>query len=183
MESVDPEKLNTEYSPRIHPYLAVIILSIATFMEFLDTTVANVAISRMAGDLSATAEEAGWVLSSYLIANAVALPVSGWLAMRFGRKRFYLTCLVIFIISSLFCGLSQNLETLIFFRVIQGFSGSGLPTSEQSLIADITPPDKLGRAFSMFGSIITLAAIIGNQRLFAGWQTASAKALDNAKEN
>ena len=161
MESLEPEKLNTEYSPRIHPYLAVIILSIATFMEFLDTTVANVAISRIAGDLSATAEETGWVLSSYLIANAVALPVSGWLAMRFGRKRFYLTCLVIFIISSLFCGLSQNLETLIFFRDIQGFSGSGLPTSEQSLIADITPPDKLGRAFSMFGSIITLAAIIG----------------------
>src|SRR5262245_40343824 len=117
---------------QINPILIIFILTIATFMEVLDTSIANVALPHIAGSLSAGQDEASWVLTSYLVANAIILPISGWLATFFGRKRFYMACVVMFVASSFLCGISTNLEMLIFFRIIQGLGGGGLAPSEQS---------------------------------------------------
>jgi MFS transporter, DHA2 family, multidrug resistance protein len=151
----NPEK------PPINPYISIIILTLATFMEVLDTTVANVALPRIAGDLSVSPDEAIWIIGSYLVANAAILPISGWLATYFGRKRYYMACVFIFTVSSVLCGFATSLESLVFFRIIQGLSGGGLAPSEQAIIADITPPDKLGRAFSIYGFGLAVAPVIG----------------------
>lgn len=157
-------------SPRlINPYVAIFILTIATFMEVLDTTIANVALPRISGDLSVAPDQASWVLGSYLVANAAILPISGWLATYFGRKRYYMFCVFLFVVSSFLCGLATNLETLIFFRIIQGLSGGGLAPSEQAIIADIIPPDKLGRAFSIYGFGLAVAPVVGPT--VGGWIT------------
>ena len=147
--------------PPLNPYLTILILTLATFMEVLDTTIANVALPRIAGDLSVSPNEVVWVLGSYLVANAAILPISGWLATYFGRKRYYMACVLLFTISSVLCGLSWNLESLIFFRILQGLSGGGLAPSEQAIIADITPQEKLGRAFSIYGFGLAVAPVIG----------------------
>ncbi len=152
---------NAAQKPLLNPYISILILTLATFMEVLDTTVANVALPRMAGDLGVATNEVIWVLGSYLVANAAILPISGWLATYFGRKNYYMACVLIFTISSVLCGLAWNLESLIFFRVIQGLSGGGLAPSEQAIIADITPPEKLGRAFSIYGFGLAVAPVIG----------------------
>lgn len=153
----------------INPYIAIVILTIATFMEVMDATVVNISLHHIASDLSSTPIETSWIIGAYLIANAMVLPISGWLAIYLGRKNYYQICVVLFTLSSLFCGLSNNLETLIFFRVIQGLSGSGLATSEQAMIADLFHPEKLGRAFSIYGFGIVTAAVIGPS--FGGWIT------------
>lgn len=150
-------------------YVSIVILTIATFMEVLDTTIANVAVPRIAGDLSVAPSDATWVLGSYLVANAAILPISGWLATRLGRKRYYMICVAGFVASSMMCGLSTNLTSLIFFRVLQGLSGGGLASSEQAMIADSVPPEKLGRAFSIYASCIFLAPVIGPT--VGGWIT------------
>lgn len=147
--------------PQINPYFVIAILTIATFMEVLDTTIANVAIPRIAADLSVPVADATWVLGSYLVANAAILPISGWLATRFGRKRYFMACVIVFIASSLMCGFATNLPMLVFFRIIQGLSGGGLAPSEQAIIADSVPSDKLGRAFSIYATCIFFAPIIG----------------------
>src|SRR6266849_438127 len=110
----------------INPWVIAVTVTLATFMEVLDTSIANVALPHIAGNLSAGQDESTWVLSSYLVANAVVLPISAWLATRYGRKRFYMTCVVLFGISSLMCGLAPNLGMLVLFRVIQGLGGGGL---------------------------------------------------------
>ncbi len=133
----------------------------ATFMEVLDTSIANVALPHIAGNLSAGTDESTWVLSSYLVANAVILPISAWLATRFGRKRFYMTCVVLFGVSSLLCGLAPSLSWLVFFRVIQGLGGGGLAPSEQAILADTFPPHKRGMAFAIYGMAVVLAPAIG----------------------
>src|SRR5262249_22154003 len=115
--------------PAINPVFIIVILTIATFMEVLDTAIANVALPHIAGSLSAGQDESSWVLTSYLVANAIILPISGWLATFFGRKRFYMACVVIFIVSSFLCGVATNLGMLIFFRIIQGLGGGGLAPS------------------------------------------------------
>lgn len=138
-------------------------------MEVVDMTIVNVALPRIASDLSSTPAEASWLIGSYLIANAMVLPISGWLAIYFGRKNYFQICLVIFTASSFFCGISTNLEMLIFFRVIQGLSGSGLATSEQAMITDMFPPEKLGRAFSIYAFGMVFATIIGPS--LGGWIT------------
>ncbi|HRH46122.1 MAG TPA: DHA2 family efflux MFS transporter permease subunit, partial [Pyrinomonadaceae bacterium] len=153
----------------IHPYISIIILTIATFMEVLDSTVVNVSLPRIASDLSSTPAETSWIIGSYLIANAMILPISGWLAIYFGRKNYYQMCVIIFTVSSFFCGISTNLGMLIFFRIIQGLSGSGLATSEQAMIADLVPPEKLGRAFSIYAFGIVSAPVIGPT--LGGWIT------------
>jgi DHA2 family multidrug resistance protein len=153
----------------INPYLAIGILTIATFMEVLDMTIVNVSLPRIASDLSSTPVESSWVIGSYLIANAMILPISGWLAIYFGRKKYYQICVIVFTVSSFCCGISTNLPMLIFFRVIQGLSGSGLATSEQAMIADLFPPEKLGRAFSIYAFGIMFAPVIGPT--LGGWIT------------
>lgn len=153
----------------INPYLSIVILTIATFMEVMDATVVNLSLPRIASDLSSTPIEASWIIGSYLIANAMILPISGWLAIYFGRKKYYQICVVVFTVSSFLCGISTNLGMLIFFRIIQGLSGSGLATSEQAMIADLFPPEKLGRAFSIYAFGLVMAPIIGPT--LGGWIT------------
>jgi DHA2 family multidrug resistance protein len=137
------------------------VVTLATFMEVLDTSIANVSLPHIAGNLSVTQDESTWVLTSYLVSNAVVLPVSGWFANRIGRKRFYMTCVALFSISSLLCGLAPSLGTLIFFRVIQGAGGGGLAPSEQAILADTFPPAKRGMAFAVYGMAVVLAPAIG----------------------
>src|ERR1041384_2445123 len=111
------------WRPAVNPWVIAMAVTIATFMEVLDTSIANVALPHIAGSLSAGQDEASWVLTSYLVANAMILPISGWLATFFGRKRFYMGCVFLFIVSSFLCGIATNLEMLIFFRILQGIGG------------------------------------------------------------
>ena len=148
-------------SERQSPYVAVFVLTLATFMSVLDSTVVNVSLPKMAGDLSSTPTEAIWILSSYIVATAAILPISGWLATYFGRKRYYMTCVLCFTVASVFCGLATSLDSLIFFRILQGLSAGGIAPSEQAIIADITPQDKLGRMFSIYGLGISIAPVLG----------------------
>src|SRR5579862_9631912 len=122
-----------------NPWIIAWILSIATFMEVLDTSIANVALRHIAGSLSASLDESTWVITSYLVANAVILPVSGWLSQVIGRKRFYMMSVALFALSSLLCGLAPNLQMLIAARIFQGIGGGGLAPSEQSMLADTFP--------------------------------------------
>lgn len=149
--------------------LIVIILTIASFMETLDTSIANVSLPNITGNLSAAPEEGGWIISSYLIANAVVIPISGWLATYFGRKRFYMTCVVIFVVASLLCGIAWSIESLVFFRLLQGLGGGSLVPLEQAFIADMVPPEKRGMAFSIYGLALVTAPIIGPT--VGGWIT------------
>ena len=135
-----------------NPWLIAVVVSMATFMEVLDTSIANVSLPHIAGSVSATPDEATWVLTSYLVSNAVILPISGWLATVIGRKRFYMTCVALFAISSLLCGLAPNLPLLIIFRVMQGIGGGGLAPSEQAILADTFPPQNAGWRSQSMGS-------------------------------
>src|ERR1700679_2474368 len=121
---------NTEWRPKFNPWIVALTVTLATFMEVLDTSIANVALPHIAGGLSASQDESTWVLTSYLVSNAVILPISGWLSSVFGRKRFYMTCVALFTISSFLCGLAPTLGMLVLFRVMQGLGGGGLATSE-----------------------------------------------------
>src|SRR5207302_8664587 len=123
-----------------NPWLIATVVSIATFMLVLDTSIANVALRHIAGSLAAGVDESTWVITTYLVANAVIIPVSGWLSNVVGRKRFYMICVAIFTAASLLCGLAQSLGMLIFFRILQGLGGGGMAPSEQSILADTFPP-------------------------------------------
>ena len=138
-------------------------------MEVLDTSIANVALPHIAGGLSATQDESTWVLTSYLVSNAIILPISAWLSVLVGRKRFYMTCVTLFTISSFLCGFAQSLGMLVLFRVMQGFGGGGLATSEQSILADTFTPEKRGMAFAVYGMAVVLAPAIGPT--LGGWIT------------
>ncbi len=149
------------WKPKHNPWVIALVVTMATFMEVLDTSIANVALPHIAGNLSAGTDESTWVLSSYLVANAIILPISAWFATRFGRKRFYMTCVVLFGVSSLLCGLAPSLAWLVFFRVVQGLGGGGLAPSEQAILADTFPPHKRGMAFAIYGMAVVLAPAIG----------------------
>src|SRR5690349_18914790 len=153
----------------INPWVIAVTVTLATFMEVLDTSIANVALPHIAGNLSAGTDESTWVLTSYLVSNAIVLPLSGWISTIVGRKRFYMSCVAIFTISSLLCGLSLNLGMLIFFRVLQGIGGGGLQPSEQAILADTFPPAKRGMAFAVYGIAVVMAPAIGPT--LGGWIT------------
>src|SRR5438094_7485465 len=144
-----------------NPWVVALVVTLATFMEVLDTSIANVSLPHIAGSLSVGQDESTWVLTSYLVSNAIILPVSGWLATRFGRKRFYMSCVALFTISSFLCGIAPNLASLIFFRVLQGLGGGGLGPSEQAILADTFPPAKRGMAFAVYAMAVVLAPAIG----------------------
>ncbi len=152
-----------------NPWLVAIVVSIATFMEVLDTSIANVSLTHIAGELSASLDESTWVLTSYLVSNAIVLPVSGWLANAIGRKRFYMGCVFLFTASSLLCGLAPSLGWLIVFRIMQGLGGGGLAPSEQSILADSFPPAKRGMAFALYGVAVVVAPAVGPT--LGGWIT------------
>lgn len=144
-----------------NPWLIAGVISIATFMEVLDSSIANVALSHIAGALGANASESTWVLTSYLVASAVILPASAWLSGVLGRKRFYLMCVALFTVSSFLCGIAPNLESLIAFRVLQGLGGGGMAPVEQSMLADTFPPEKRSQAFALYGVAVIVAPTLG----------------------
>jgi MFS transporter, DHA2 family, multidrug resistance protein len=158
-----------EWRPAVNPWIIALAVTLATFMEVLDTSIANVALPHIAGSLSAGQDESTWVLTSYLVSNAIVLPLSGWLSSIIGRKRFYMGCVALFTISSCLCGLAPNLATLIVFRVLQGVGGGGLQPSEQAILADTFPAAKRGMAFAVYGIAVVMAPAIGPT--LGGWIT------------
>jgi MFS transporter, DHA2 family, multidrug resistance protein len=156
-------------APRFNPWVVAMTVTLATFMEVLDTSIANVALPHIAGSVGATANESSWVLTSYLVSNAIILPMSGWLSTRVGRKRFYMTCVVLFTISSMLCGLATTLPMLILFRVMQGLGGGGLGPSEQAILADTFTPEQRNMGFAIYGMAIVVAPAIGPT--LGGWIT------------
>jgi len=157
------------WTPKFNPWLIGVVVAMAAFMEVLDTSIANVALPYMAGNLGASNDESTWVLTSYLVSNAIVLPISGWLAGLFGRKRFFMTCIVLFTLSSLLCGIAPNLGVLILFRVMQGAGGGGLQPMAQAILADTFPPQKRGMAFALYGITAVMAPTIGPT--LGGWIT------------
>jgi MFS transporter, DHA2 family, multidrug resistance protein len=157
--------------PEINPWLIAGTVIMATFMEVLDTSVANVSLPHIAGNLSASVDESTWVLTSYLVSNAIVLPLTGWFSRLFGRKKFFLTCIVLFTLSSLLCGLAPSLGLLVFFRVLQGASGGGLQPISQAILVDTFPREKQGMAMAIYGMGVVVAPTIGPT--LGGWITDS----------
>jgi DHA2 family multidrug resistance protein len=157
------------WKPRANPWLIAFVVSLAAFMEVLDTSIANVALPHIAGNLGASSDESTWVLTSYLVSNAIVLPITGWLVSLVGRKRFFLICISLFTVSSLFCGIAPSLGILLLSRVIQGAGGGGLQPMAQAILADTFPPEKRGLAFSVYGVTAVVAPSIGPT--LGGWIT------------
>jgi MFS transporter, DHA2 family, multidrug resistance protein len=157
------------WKPRVNPWLIAFVVSLAAFMEVLDTSIANVALPHIAGNLGASSDESTWVLTSYLVSNAIVLPITGWLVSVMGRKRFFLICISLFTVSSLFCGIAPSLPILLLSRVIQGAGGGGLQPMAQAILADTFPPEKRGLAFSVYGVTAVVAPSIGPT--LGGWIT------------
>ncbi len=153
----------------INPWIIALTVMLATFMEVLDTSVANVALPYMAGNLGATNDEATWVLTSYLVSNAIILPMAGWFAMLFGRKRFYMTCVLLFTVSSALCGLAPSLTMLIVFRIMQGVGGGALQPVSQAILRETFPREKQGMAMAVYGIGVVFAPVIGPT--LGGWIT------------
>src|SRR5262252_6841255 len=157
------------WRPAVNPWIIALAVTLATFMEVLDTSIANVSLPHIAGSLSAGQDESTWVLTSYLVSNAIILPLSGWLSSIIGRKRFYMSCVFVFTVSSFLCGFAPNLPALIVFRILQGAGGGGLQPSEQAILADTFPPAKRGMAFAVYGMAVVTAPAIGPT--LGGWLT------------
>ena len=157
------------WRPKFNPWLIAVVVALAAFMEVLDTSIANVALPYMAGNLGASNDQSTWVLTSYLVSNAIILPISGWLAGALGRKRFFMACLRVFTVSSLLCGLAPSLGVLLFFRVLQGAGGGGLQPMAQAILADTFPPQQRGLAFALYGITAIMAPTIGPT--LGGWIT------------
>jgi DHA2 family multidrug resistance protein len=155
--------------PAINPWIIAATVTLATFMELLDTAIANVALPHIAGGLAVSYDESTWVLTSYLVSNAVVLPLSAWLSRVFGRKRYYMLCVLLFTGSSLLCGLAPSLGLLIFFRVLQGVGGGGLAPVEQAILVDTFPAHKRAAAFALYSMAIVTAPAIGPP--LGGWIT------------
>jgi DHA2 family multidrug resistance protein len=157
------------WRPKYNPWLIAVVVAMAAFMEVLDTSIANVALPYMAGNLGASNDQSTWVLTSYLVSNAIILPISGWLAGTLGRKRFFMSCLTVFTVSSLLCGIAPSLGLLLFFRVLQGAGGGGLQPMAQAILADTFPPQQRGLAFALYGITAIMAPTIGPT--LGGWIT------------
>ena len=159
--------LATTATQAANPWLIAIVVALAAFMEVLDTTIANVALNYIAGGLGVSEDEASWVVTTYLVANAIIVTATSYLANRFGRKTFFLVCLGLFTVSSVLCGLAWNLQSLLLFRVLQGFGGGGMVPVAQSILADSFPPAKRGQAFALFGVAVVVAPAVGPT--LGGW--------------
>ncbi|MGO9649165.1 MAG: DHA2 family efflux MFS transporter permease subunit [Terriglobales bacterium] len=157
------------WRPKYNPWLIAVVVALAAFMEVLDTSIANVALPYMAGNLGASNDQSTWVLTSYLVSNAIVLPISGWLAGAIGRKRFFMACLGVFTVSSLLCAVAPSLGLLLFFRVLQGAGGGGLQPMAQAILADTFPPQQRGLAFALYGITAIMAPTIGPT--LGGWIT------------
>ena len=162
-------EVGAAWHPSFNPWLIAGVVALAAFMEVLDTSIANVALPYMAGNLGASNDQSTWVLTSYLVSNAIILPMTGWLAGAVGRKRFFMICLTIFTASSLLCGFAPNLGFLLLFRVLQGAGGGGLQPMAQAILADTFPPEKRGLAFALYSITAIMAPTIGPT--LGGWIT------------
>jgi DHA2 family multidrug resistance protein len=147
--------------PAINPWIVALAVVVPTFMEVLDTTIANVALRYIAGGLSSAVTDSEWVVTSYLAANAIILPISGWLAANLGRRRYFLLSIAVFTLSSVCCGMARSLNQLILFRVVQGLAGGGLQPSSQGILLDTFPPEKQGAAQTLFGVAALIAPVLG----------------------
>src|SRR6201995_2874221 len=160
---------NATGTPEVNPWLIGVVVSLAAFMEVLDTSIANVALPHIAGNLGASNDESTWVLTSYLVSNAIVLPISGFLVSLIGRKRFFLICIAFFTVSSFLCGIAPSLGLLLLFRVLQGAFGGGLQPMAQAILGDSFPAQKLGLAFALYGITVICAPAIGPT--LGGWIT------------
>ena len=160
---------STQWRPKVNPWAIAATVALAAFMEVLDTSIANVALPYIAGGLAASQDQSEWVLTTYLVANAVVLPMGGWAASVIGRKNFFMLCIVIFTCSSFLCGLAPSLPLLLLFRVFQGAGGGGLQPMAQAIMADSFEPRKRGLAFALYGLVAVLAPSIGPT--IGGWIT------------
>jgi DHA2 family multidrug resistance protein len=167
--AVAPSTQHEAWKPSFNPWIIAAAVMLATFMEVLDTSVANVALPHIAGNLSATTDEATWVLTSYLVSNAIILPATGWLSTFFGRKRFLMVCIIIFTLASALCGAATSLAMLIFARVLQGAGGGALQPIAQSVLLESFPAERRGSAMALFGLGVVVAPIIGPT--LGGWIT------------
>ena len=150
-----------------NPWLIAVLVAFAAFMEVLDTTIANVALPYIAGGLGVSEDEASWVVTTYLVANAVSLTGSSYFAQRLGRKPFFLICLALFTASSVLCGFAPNLQSLLVFRIMQGLGGGGMVPVSQSILAGAFPPEKRGQGFALFGIAVVVAPVVGPT--LGGW--------------
>jgi DHA2 family multidrug resistance protein len=150
-----------------NPWLIAVLVAFAAFMEVLDTTIANVALPYVAGGLGVSEDESSWVVTTYLVANAVSLTGSSYFAQRFGRKPFFLICLALFTVSSVLCGFAPNLQSLLLFRILQGLGGGGMVPVSQSILAGAFPPEKRGQGFALFGIAVVVAPVVGPT--LGGW--------------
>ena len=157
------------WRPKFNPWMIAAVVALAAFMEVLDTSIANVALPYIAGNLAASNDDATWVLTSYLVSNAIVLPISGWIAGRVGRKRFFMICLFLFTVTSFLCGTASSLGILLFYRVLQGAGGGGLQPMAQAILADTFPPEKRGAAFALYGITAVVAPTVGPT--LGGWIT------------
>jgi len=161
--------LNVAWKPRVNPWLIAATVALAAFMEVLDTSIANVALPHIAGSLGASTNQGTWVLTSYLVANAIVLPIGAWASSILGRRNFFLLCITIFTISSFLCGAAPTLPMLLVFRVLQGAGGGGMQPMAQAIMADSFEPQKRGQAFALYGLVAVLAPSIGPT--LGGWIT------------
>jgi DHA2 family multidrug resistance protein len=157
------------WSPRVNPYVIALSVMLATFLEVLDTTITTVSLPNIAGNLAATTDEATWVTTSYLISNAIILPASGWFALYFGRKRFFMVCVALFTLSSLLCGMAPSLGLLVLARVFQGAGGGALQPLSQAILLESFPQEKRGTAMAVFGLGVVVAPVLGP--ILGGWLT------------
>ena len=157
------------WKPRVNPWLIAMTVALAAFMEVLDTSIANVALPHIAGSLGASTDEGTWVLTSYLVANAIVLPLGGWASNVMGRRNFFVMCITIFTIASFLCGAAPSLPLLLLFRVLQGAGGGGMQPMAQAIMADSFEPQKRGQAFALYGLVAVLAPSIGPT--MGGWIT------------
>jgi DHA2 family multidrug resistance protein len=161
--------LPARWKPRVNPWIIAVTVALAAFMEVLDTSIANVALPHIAGSLGASTDEGTWVLTSYLVANAIVLPLGGWASSLMGRRNFFVFCIVVFTVASFLCGSAPSLPILLICRIIQGFGGGGMQPMAQAIMADSFEPQKRGQAFALYGIVAVLAPSIGPT--LGGWIT------------
>ena len=166
-----PTALPIRTSPQINPWIIALTVMLATFMEVLDTSVANVSLPHIAGNLAASLDESTWVLTAYLVSNAIVLPLAGWFSTLFGRKRFYMFCVAVFTVASCLCGFAPSLDALIVFRILQGLGGGALQPISQAILVESFPKKKHGMAMAVYGMGVVLAPTIGPT--LGGWITDS----------
>jgi DHA2 family multidrug resistance protein len=160
---------SAQWKPRVNPWLIASTVALAAFMEVLDTSIANVALPHIAGNLGASTDEGTWVLTSYLVSNAIVLPMGGWASSVIGRKRFFMLSILIFTVASFLCGIAPSLPILLLARIFQGIGGGGLQPMAQAIMADSFEPSKRGQAFALYGLVAVLAPSIGPS--LGGWIT------------